>query len=115
MPGWKEIGTVRTIPRGVVRLEARSALRVSVQIIPYDRRLVRVHVIPWNERLAVDACRRQADVGCNTAVLRALTCYLKPREPVSPRVHLLQVDKRQYVEICQVLLLDEFVYFKASP
>jgi hypothetical protein len=63
----------------------------------------------------MDSCRGQANVRHTTSGLQVLTCYLKPRKSVSPRFHLLQVDKCQDVEICHVLLLDEFVYFKASP
>lgn len=43
--------------------------------------------------------------------LRALICSLKIREPVFPRVDLLQVHKRQYVKIRRVLLFDESVEY----
>jgi hypothetical protein len=51
---------MRTIASCVIGLVQQSALRVRLQILAYDGRLVGVDAVPRNEGLAVDAYKDQA-------------------------------------------------------
>lgn len=47
------------------------------------------------------------------SIPRELTCNLKIRKSLGPRVHLLQIDKCQNVKIGDILLFDKFIYFES--